>query len=651
MAGVRAGRTWWVVAGAVAAAVVVVAFALLAGSQPYRAVGDADPGALVRLGTPVLRLVTDLAAVVCTGCLAFVAWCTRPQPSGAVAADGYAQLCVAARAAAVWCAGALLMVPFSAGDATGTPLGEVLVPEHLLGLFAALEQPSAWLMTAGAALVIAVGSRVALRWHSAVGLSVLAVFALLPPLVTAHGSSDAGHDLAIPAILIHVPAAVLWLGVLVALLGHARRHGTVGLALATRYARLATACLLILVASGLVLAGVLVPPGELVSSGYGTALLVKAVVVAVLGLGGVLLRRRALRALPARSTGANPLLRLVTAELFVLLGVLGISVGLTHLPVPDFLGRVLGTQEILLGYRLSGPPTPLRLLTDWRIEVLFGSLAVLLAAGYLLGVRRLARRGRPWPPGRTVSWLAGCVVLALATSSGIGRYGAAMFSMHMAGHMLISMLVPVLLALGAPLTLIGAAARPAGAGLPAAPEWLGVLRESRLMRVLTHPAAALALFAGSPFALYFTGLFDALVRFHWGHLAINAWFLVVGYLFAWLVVGVDPAPRPLPNLARLGLLLAAMPADIVFGALVIGTGRVLGNGPAAADMYQALALPWVPDLLADQRLGGILALVLGELVLFAMMAVLLARWTRLDDVPDGAGQGGYRTALTGLSAR
>lgn len=639
-------------AGSVAAAVVVVvAVALLAGSQPYRAVGTADPGALIRIGTPVLRLVTDLAAVVCTGCLAFVGWCTRPQPSGAVSADGYAQLCVAARAAAVWCAGALLMVPFSAGDSTGTPLGEVFVPEHLLGLVAALEEPSAWLMTAGAALVIAVGSRVALRWHSAVGLSGLAVFALLPPLVTAHGSSDTGHDLAISAILLHVPAAVLWLGVLIALLGHARRQGTVGFALADRYARLATGCLLVLVASGLVLAGVLVSPDELIGSGYGAALLVKAVVVAVLGLGGVLLRRRALRALHGESAGGNALLRLVTAELFVLLGVLGISVGLTHLPVPDFLGRVLGTQETLLGYRLTGPPTPLRLLTDWRIEVLFGPLAVLLAAGYLLGVRRLGRHGRPWPPGRTVSWLAGCVVLALATSSGIGRYGAAMFSMHMAGHMLISMLVPVLLALGAPLTLLVAAARPAGAGLPATPEWLGVLCDSRLMRVLTHPAVALALFAGSPFALYFTGLFDALVRFHWGHLAIDAWFLVVGYLFAWLVVGVDPAPRPLPNLARLGLLLAAMPADIVFGAMVISTNRVLGNGLAAANMYQALALPWVPDLLADQRLGGILALVLGELVLFAMMAVLLARWTRLDDLPDGSEQADYRTALTGLSAR
>jgi putative copper resistance protein D len=155
---------------------------------------------------------------------------------------------------------------------------------------------------------------------------------------------------------------------------------------------------------------------------------------------------------------------------------------------------------------------------------------------------------------------------------------------------------------------------------------------------------AVALFAGSPFALYFTGVFDALVRFHWGHMAINGWFLVVGYLFAWPVLGTDRPPRPLPNLARLGMLLAAMPADVLFGAMIIDTDRVIGNGVGAANMYQALALPWVPDLLADQRLGGILALVIGELSLFVMMIALLARWHRLDGTSDGAhpGQRPYR---------
>jgi len=188
------------------------------------------------------------------------------------------------------------------------------------------------------------------------------------------------------------------------------------------------------------------------------------------------------------------------------------------------------------------------------------------------------------------------------------------------------MLAPVLLALGGPLTLIRAAAA-TDVG-----DRITTLRDSTFVRGLTHPLAALVLFVGAPFALYFTGLFDAAVRFHWAHLAINFVFLVIGYLFAWPVVGIDPTYRPLPNLLRLGMLLAAMPGDIVFGAMMIGTHRVIGNGAASANLYQALALPWVHDLLADQRVAGILALVLGELTLLIAMIVLLLRWSGLDEV-------------------
>lgn len=636
----RPAGMWLVVAGAVAVAGLVAGLAVLAGVEPYRAVGNADPGVVIRVGGPLLRLVTDLAATVCTGALAFVVFLTGPQASGTVSAFGYAQLQVAARAGWVWCAGALALVPVSAGDVAGVSLGTVASPEHLGGLLVALEQPRGWLLSAGLALVVALGCQLALSWRLAVGLFAVSVLALMPPLVTAHGSSDAGHDLAIAAILMHVPAAAAWLGVLFALALHARRRGRLELELAVRYARLASGCLVIVLVSGVVLDGVLMAPSAPLGSGYGATLLVKAGMWLVAAGGVLVLRGRAPRRLGERG-GAGRLGRLLTGELLVLVVALALSVVLTHLPVPGRFDQVVGTQDTLLGYRLAGAPTPWRLLADWRVEPLFGSLAVVLATGYLVAVARAHRRGVRWPVGRTASWLGGCLVLLLATCSGLGRYAAAMFSMHIASHMLISMLVPVLFALGGPLTLARVSAPevdPAGA-VPGLREWLALFTDSPLMRTLTHPVVAIALFAGSPFGLYFTGLFDLLVRFHWGHLAIDAWFMVVGYLFAWPLIGVDPPPRPLPSVARLGMLLAAMPADILFGALVIDTRQVIGNGVAAAQMYQALHLPWVPDLLADQRLAGILALLTGELLLLVMLAVLLARWGKLDDwiKPPAAG--------------
>jgi putative copper resistance protein D len=71
--------------------------------------------------------------------------------------------------------------------------------------------------------------------------------------------------------------------------------------------------------------------------------------------------------------------------------------------------------------------------------------------------------------GRTVAWLSGCTVILVATSSGVGRYSMAMFSVHMGVHMLLSMLAPILLVLGGPVTLALRALPAAGVGNPPGP--------------------------------------------------------------------------------------------------------------------------------------------------------------------------------------
>lgn len=595
----------------------VTALAVAAGTAPYTQLGNADPGALVRVGTPVLRFVVDLSATLSTGFLVFAACFPMPRDDGRLSAAGYAAVRSGGWWAVAWLVSALVLVPFDIADTSGTPLGNVL--GHPFGLLAAEEEPRAWLVTTVVVLVLAVVARATLRWPTAVLSAVLAVFALLPPLVTGHASSDLGHDLAMTALVVHVPAAVLWLGTLLAFVFHTTRTGSAEFA--RRYARLATGCWVVLLASGLVVGVLLVPFGQLTHSAFGVLVLAELVLTVVLGVLGLWLRRGALARL-ADGASAGRLGRLVLGELVLLVAGFALAVGQTHLPPPAFLGRAVTPQETLLGYDLAGPPTIARLALDWRVDLLFGPLAVLLAVGYLLAVRR---REQPWPVVRTVCWLAGCVVVLVSTSSGIGRYEPAMFSEHMASHMLLSMLAPVLLVLGAPSTLLASVA-----DVPR----LRMLFHTPLVRWVTHPVVALVLFAGSPFALYFTGLFDAAVRFHWAHTAIAVWFFGVGLLFAWVVVGIDPTPRRLPNLARLGLLLAAMPTDTVFAAILMTTRTVVGNGPAGFNQYTALALPWVRDLLADQRLGGIIALTVTEVSLLAAVIVLLARWWAVESAAD-----------------
>ena len=70
-----------------------------------------------------------------------------------------------------------------------------------------------------------------------------------------------------------------------------------------------------------------------------------------------------------------------------------------------------GDTELVLGYDLDGPPTFLKLVTDWRFDWVLGTAVIVAAVVYLLAVRRLSRRGVHWPPGRTVAWVSGCAMV------------------------------------------------------------------------------------------------------------------------------------------------------------------------------------------------------------------------------------------------
>ena len=161
----------------------------------------------------------------------------------------------------------------------------------------------------------------------------------------------------------------------------------------------------------------------------------------------------------------GPLIRLALVEAAVFGATFGIAVGLGRTPPPPLLSEP-SPVEVAIGYDFAGPPTIARVLFDWRFDLIFGTAAIVVAVLYLVGVRRLRRRGDAWPMGRTLAWMCGCALLLFTTSSGLGRYMPAMFSMHMVAHMLLSMLVPILLVLGAPVTLALRALPAAGRGEP-----------------------------------------------------------------------------------------------------------------------------------------------------------------------------------------
>ncbi|MFE3291270.1 cytochrome c oxidase assembly protein [Rhodococcus sp. NPDC059234] len=612
--------TLGIIAGLVAAIVVG-----LTASEALIRLGIPDPGPLTTYGLPAVKAAGEVAAVIAIGSLLLAAFLVPPQRSGVLDVDGYRAVRIASNAAIVWAACALVLVPLTVSDTSGQPLGTALQPQNLWKAIPQIELAGAWRNTAILAVLLAVGTRMVLRWGWTPVLLLLGIASLIPLALTGHSSAGGSHDVATNSLLWHLIAASLWAGGLIALLAHARRRGAYTDVAARRFSALAVVAFVVMAISGVVNGLVRLPLDDLFTSTYGWLLVAKTVALVVLGVIGFAQRRRALPALAADPTSRAALIRFAGVEALVFAATIGIAVGLGRTPPPPEDLQPT-PAEVQLGYNLDGPPTVARLLFDWRFDLVFGTAAIIAAVVYVIGVRRLRKRGDSWPVGRTVAWLLGCLVLLFATSSGVGRYSTAMFSVHMGGHMALSMLAPVLLVLGGPMTLALRALTPAGPnGVPGPREWLLAALHSPVSRFLTHPLVASVLFVGGFYALYLGGIFDATLDSHGAHLLMNLHFILSGYLFYWVVIGIDPAPRNLTPITKLAMVFGSLPFHAFFGVALMMTSEAIGGW-----FYRALALGWNDDLLGDQRLGAGLAWATGEIPLVLVMLALLVQWSRAD---------------------
>jgi putative copper resistance protein D len=590
------------------------------------ATGLPDPGPVTTIGLPFVRAAGEIAAVVAVGSFLFAAFCVPPQQTGVLDAAGYRALRTGTVAAGAWAVCAALLVPLTVSDVTGRPLREHLSPLSLWSVANLVDVAGAWRWTAFLAAVVAIAGIPVLRWSWTPVLFAGSLATLIPLGLTGHSSVGGSHDLATNSLLIHLFAAALWAGGLLALLVHALRGSEHADLAARRFSAVALWCFVAMALSGMINALARMPLGDLMQSRYGALVVAKAVALCALGLLGWRQRRSGVAALQANSNARGSLIRLALTEATIFGLTFGVAVALGRTPPPP--PRVVNPSipQVEIGYDFAGPPTLARVLFDWRFDLVFGTAAIVFAGVYLAGVRRLRRRGDSWPTGRMVAWLLGCAVLLFATSSGVGRYMPAMFSMHMVAHMLLSMLTPILLVLGAPVTLALRALPAAGrTDPPGMREWLLAALHSRASKFFTNPAVATVMFVAGFYGLYLGGIFDAAAGSHAGHVAMNIHFLVSGYLFYWVVIGVDPTPRPIPSLGKLAMVFASLPLHAFFGVVLMGMPTVLGES-----FYRSLQLPWHTDLLGNQRLGGGIAWAAGEVPLVVVMIALLIQWTRSD---------------------
>ncbi|WP_235490476.1 cytochrome c oxidase assembly protein [Frankia sp. AvcI1] len=537
---------------------------------------------------------------------------------------------------------------FTLSDVSAQPAGDVLDLHALRSFVASTEQGRALLTVAALAAVVAIVGRTVTTTTAAGALLAVAAVGLLPPVLAGHAATSGDHAIAVVALAVHILAASAWAGGLLGLLSAVRLPaGSFGPAL-RRHSRFAAGAAAATAVSGIggaaLRLGGLAPLWE---TRYGLLVTLKAVgLITAVALGGLLRRRvvdRVTTATAETGTTANTrtaaetgttagavgrFVRLAGVELIVLTATLGLAVGLSRTapPVDDALVPADPTRA-LLGYPMPPPVSAARLAGDWRIDWVFLSACVLAAGLYLAGLLRLRARGIRWPVGRTIAWLCGLAVVVFATSSGLGRYGPVLLSVHMTQHMLLSMCAPIPLVLGAPVTLALRAMRPARAPHRSGPrEWLVAVLHSWPVRVLTHPAWVTANFIGSLYVLYMTSLLTTLMHNHLGHLYMNVHFLAVGVLFFELLIGIDPLPRRLPHPGRIIMLLSAVPFHTFLGIAIMSESSLL-----AADWYGRLVRPWGVSALSDQHTAGAIVWAFGELPTFAVLVVLVIQWSRMDD--------------------
>jgi cytochrome c oxidase assembly factor CtaG/putative copper export protein len=588
-----------------------------------------DPGAFVRYVGPLARTMVNLSGGILLGSLLFQVWAyasdRREWQLGLdLAAGAAAVLTVSAATTLIITYVDVSGLAFSADSTFGAGLAQ-FVTEIELGQLWLLE-----VLIAAATSVLCF----AVRDRRLVLLPLIAAgVALMPLAAQGHAAGAANHSQALNALFVHLVAASAWLGGLIALLVVSRVVDRQRLAVLTfRYSSIALFAFFGVVTSGIV--GGFMRVGTLdalFGTGYGQLLVAKSVALIALGVFGAVQRKVLIRKI-ADGAGARVFGWFVVAELAVMgiaSGAAG-ALGRTQTPIPLEPARnstgLVSPAEWLTGDPLPPELLPSSFLTVWKFDLAWTLVCVFGIALYLAGVWRLHRRGDRWSIARTIPWVLGMLLLFYATNGALNAYEQVMFSVHMLMHMLLMMMIPLLLVLGAPITLLLRATKKRTDGSWGAREWVMWLVQTPYSKFITHPIVASVVFVGSLWMFYFTPLFRWSMEEHLGHQWMIIHFLISGYLFSLSMIGKDPVPYRFPYPLRLVTLFATMGFHAFFGTAIMGaTGLLL------ADWFGAMGRTWGATPLADQSAGGGIAWGIGELPTLALALIVAVQWARSDE--------------------
>ncbi len=583
-----------------------------------------DPGPIVRWGLPAAQLFVNLSAAGMIGSLVLALFGLRARER-----EFDIALDTASVSAAVFTVSAALVgfltflnafgVAIDVGPEFGAQLGRFLTQQEL-GV--------AWLVTTILGAVLTVLTFAVRSWTATFFTALLAIAALVPMATQGHSGEAADHNIAVSSLALHIIGAAMWLGglALVVIIRPSLPRERLP-RLLTRYSSIALVAFVIVTISGYARGVIAVGQWSALATPYGVIMLLK--VAALLGMGalGAWYRLRLIARMNEDAAGRR-FWWLITLEL-VFMGVAsGAAAALarTAPPTGELPIDTPTPAEILTGAPLPPELTGIRWITAWEIDLLW-----IVAVGfglffYLAGVWRLRRRGDRWPVYRTVLWCLGLLMFLWVTCGPVNAYQDYLFSMHMVGHMLLTMAIPLALVPGAPITLALRAITRRDDGTRGGREWILWAVHSPVARVLTHPFVAAAMFVGSLWLFYYTDLFRWSLYDHLGHTWMTVHFTITGFLFVLSLIGIDPVPYRLPYPGRLVLLIVVMALHAFFGVAIM-----MQTGLFAAEWFGAMGRTWGPTPLKDQYIGGGVAWSVGEIPTLILAVTVAIQWSRSDE--------------------
>ena len=589
-----------------------------------------DPGALVRWGFPIVTVLVRLAAILTIGAFSLAAFViagpgTRRGEAATPSPAWRATVQIGQISAVAWAALQAVYMVFGTATVSGLGLDAPTFGSTLSFFLLRTDLGITYIAQLALAVLVSALAVGTASMNTACWTAALSAIALVPVALTGHSAGAVGHNFAVSSNWMHTVPLGLWMGGLATLVLVARRLGPELGRAATRYSSIALWCFILVGFSGTLAAVIrLTAPLDLLTSPWGQVLTAKVLLFAAMGWLGWRHREVTIPKL-----GERPQLfsRLAAVELALMGATAGLAVALSSSspPLPD--DPVVDPSPV---FQLSSFPEPdypsvASWFTQWHIDPLYLAGSVAAVVVYLRWVRRLRQRDVVWPALRTVSWIVAWVMFFWITQGGPYVYGVVLFSAHMVMHMTLVMLFPIFLALAAPITLLLRALPARRDGSRGPREWVLVLIHTRWSRAWAGPIVAPLNFAGSLFVFYYTPLLTLAMTTHVGHVLMVVHFTLAGYLFANLIIGIDPGPNRPDFPIRLVLLFVTMIFHAFFGLSLANMTELL-----AADYFGRLGLSWWVDALADQQLGGFATWGIGELPTLVLAVIMAVAWSRSD---------------------